>query len=237
MLSKLSKAIVVLMLVVGIVSFSGNSASAATKVMWGKTELKLGQIGKATILSDTTLVKLESNGTLSNVRKMKKGEEYRVYSYKSNNGGLYGVGGGSYIQKSAKVKYETPSKSKLALLQQGSAKENVSLTTEDVIQQFKDDGLEVGGTSDLENREFGNTRKEGKRILIPSLGEDAGGRLFLFKNEKDLAQAKSYYDELGNAGAIFYSHTHQKGNFLLQMNGDMSDADFKKYADSLDSIE
>lgn len=236
MFSKLIKAIVVIMVVVGIVSFNGNSANAATKVMWGKTELKLGQIGKATILSNTNLVKLESNGSLTTVRTMKKGEEYRVYSFKSNHGGLYGVGGGSFIQKSTKVKYETPSKSKLALLQHGSTKENASLTTEDVIQKFKDDGLEVGGTSDLEDKEFGNMRKEGKRILIPSLGEDAGGRLFLFKNEKDLAQAKSYYDELGNAGPMFYSHTHQKGNFLLQMNGDMSDSNFNKYADSMDSL-
>ncbi|SES31384.1 transglycosylase SLT domain-containing protein [Psychrobacillus sp. OK032] len=90
----------------------------AVKVMWGKTELKLGQIGKVTILSNTNLVKMESNGSLTTVRPLKKGDEYRVYSYKSNHGGLYGVGNGSYVQKSAKVKYETPSKRKLALLSQ-----------------------------------------------------------------------------------------------------------------------
>ncbi|WP_391122250.1 transglycosylase SLT domain-containing protein [Psychrobacillus sp. L3] len=90
----------------------------AVKVMWGKTELKLGQIGKATILTNTNLVKMESNGSLTTVRTLKKGEEYRVYSFTSNHGGLYGVGGGSYIQKSTNVKYETPSKSKLALLSQ-----------------------------------------------------------------------------------------------------------------------
>ncbi|WP_391209333.1 transglycosylase SLT domain-containing protein [Psychrobacillus sp. L4] len=90
------------------------------KVMWGKTELKLGQMGKATILSNTNLVKMESDGSLTTVRALKKGEEYRVYSYNSNHGGLYGVGGGSYIQKSTSVKYETPSKSKLALLAQKS---------------------------------------------------------------------------------------------------------------------
>ena len=88
------------------------------KVMWGKTELKVGQIGKVTILSNTNLVKLESNGTLTTVRTLKKGEEYRVYSYKSNHGGLYGVGAGSYVQKTTNVKYETPSKRKLALLAQ-----------------------------------------------------------------------------------------------------------------------
>lgn len=88
------------------------------KVMWGKTELKVGQIGKVTILQNTNLVKLENNGTLTVIRPMEKGEEYRVYSYKGNHGGLYGVGGGSFVQKNSKVKYETPSKAKLSLLEQ-----------------------------------------------------------------------------------------------------------------------
>ncbi|MEA0565834.1 hypothetical protein [Lysinibacillus irui] len=42
--------------------------------------------------------------------------------------------------------------------------------------------MEVGEVSDLPNKEFGNGRKEGKRILIPSLGEESGGRLFIFKD-------------------------------------------------------
>lgn len=121
MLSKLIKILIMFLLVVGFGSSNTDTANAATKVMWGKTELKLGQIGKVTVLSNTTLVKLESNGALSTVRTMKKGEEYRVYNYQSNHGGLYGVGGGSFVQKSSKVKYETPSKSKLALLQKYNA--------------------------------------------------------------------------------------------------------------------
>ena len=93
------------------------NTQAVTKVMWGKTELKLGQIGKVTILADTPLVKIESNGALSTVRILKKGDEYRVYSYKGQHNGLYGVGGSSFVQKNtAKVKYETPSKRKLALV-------------------------------------------------------------------------------------------------------------------------
>lgn len=109
-----------------------------------------------------------------------------------------------------------------------------SLKTADIIKVFKDDGLEIGETSELEKKEFGNTREEGIRILIPSLGEDAGGRLFKFKNKKDLEKAKSYYDELGKEAPMFYSHTHANGNFLLQMNGDMKDQDFEKYTSSLD---
>ncbi|WP_056832639.1 excalibur calcium-binding domain-containing protein [Psychrobacillus sp. FJAT-21963] len=118
MLSKFLKIFLLLSLLLGGATYKVDNANAASIVMWGKTELKLGQIGKATILVDTVLVKLESNGSLTNVRTMKKGEEYRVYSFKSNHGGLFGVGGGSFVQKNEKVKYETPSKSKLALLKE-----------------------------------------------------------------------------------------------------------------------
>ena len=118
MSSKLIKVFIMLLLVVGFVSNSNHSASAATKVMWGKTELKMGQIGKITILKQTELVKLESNGSLSIVRTLKKGEEFRVYNYKSQHGGLYGVGGGNYVKKDDRVKYETPSKSKMAQLEE-----------------------------------------------------------------------------------------------------------------------
>lgn len=112
--------------------------------------------------------------------------------------------------------------------------EKSSVTTNDVIQSFKDAGLEIGEISDLENKEFGNTREEGKRILVPSLGEDAGGRLFKFKDSKGLEDAKSYYDELSSGGPLFYSHVHANGLFLLQMNGDMEDAEFEKFKNAMD---
>lgn len=107
-------------------------------------------------------------------------------------------------------------------------------TTDDVIKVFKDAGLEIGETPDLENKEFGNTREEGIRILVPALGEDAGGRLFKFKDKKGMEEAKTYYDELGKGGPMFYSHTHSNGTFLLQMNGDMKDAEFEKFKTAMD---
>jgi len=114
--SKFIKSVLVVIFALGVFNFQVNTAEAASKVMWGKTELKLGQIGKVTVLATTNLVKLNANGSLTTVRTLKKGEEFRVYSYKGNQGGLYGVGGGSFVQQTSKVKYETPSKSKLALL-------------------------------------------------------------------------------------------------------------------------
>jgi hypothetical protein len=119
-LYRLAKFVMGLVLGFSFLSFSLVDTYAATKVMWGKTELKLGQIGKVTILSNTELVSLDAKGSAKVVRKLKAGEEFRVYSYKGNQGGFYGVGGGSFVPKSNKVKYETPSKAKLALLKQQS---------------------------------------------------------------------------------------------------------------------
>lgn len=117
MIKGIMRHLIVAILLISAITFHDQTANAqSNKVMWGKTELKVGQVGKVTVLSNTSLVKLESNGSLNTVRALKKGEEFRVYSYKSNHGGLYGVGGGSFIYKSPVVKYETPSKSKLALL-------------------------------------------------------------------------------------------------------------------------
>ncbi|WP_100331931.1 stress protein [Bacillus xiapuensis] len=110
------------------------------------------------------------------------------------------------------------------------------VTVDTIITAFKDAGLEAENPTELENKEFGNTREAGKRILVPSLGEDAGGRIFEFKNASGLDAAKTYYDELGNSGPLFYSHTYSKGNFLLQMNGDMKDDQFEKYKKVMDEM-
>lgn len=109
-----------------------------------------------------------------------------------------------------------------------------SVTADDIIQSFKDAGLDIGDVSDLPNKEFGENREEGKRVLVPSLGDDSGGRVFKFKDEDGLNQAKSYYDELGNSSPLFFSHTHANGVYLLQMNGDMEDAEFEKYKAAMD---
>lgn len=110
------------------------------------------------------------------------------------------------------------------------------VTVNKLITAFTEAGLEAEDPTELDNKEFGNTREEGMRILVPSLGEDAGGRVFEFKNKEDMEKAKSYYDELSAQGPLFYSHTYSKGNFLLQMNGDMEDGQFEKYKKVMDEV-
>lgn len=91
---------------------------ASTKVMWGKTELVKGQIGKVTVLNTTQVYQNNKDGIFKqSTRSLRKGDEFRVYSYKGQDGGFYGLGGGLFVKKSTVVKYETPSKSKLILLE------------------------------------------------------------------------------------------------------------------------
>ncbi|MFE8701775.1 stalk domain-containing protein [Cytobacillus sp. FJAT-54145] len=95
-----------------------NSSCKPTRVMWDKAELKRGQIGKLAIVKDTPLYKKNNKtGSLEFSRTLKVGQEFRVYS-KSNESGImvYSVGGGYFVGASGDVKYQTPSKSKLAQL-------------------------------------------------------------------------------------------------------------------------
>ncbi|MDV3450061.1 hypothetical protein [Bacillus safensis] len=65
-----------------------------------------------------------------------------------------------------------------------AASNEKQLTTANIIEAFKNAGLEAEEKpSALKQKEFGNIREDGKRILIPSLGENAGGRIFKFGNE------------------------------------------------------
>ncbi|PEP22052.1 stress protein [Bacillus wiedmannii] len=110
------------------------------------------------------------------------------------------------------------------------------VTTTSLISEFKKAGLEAENPTDLEQKEFGNMRKDGKRILTPKLGEDKGGRVFEFSKKEDLEKAKKYYDDLGNSAPMLFSHTYTKGKFLLQMNGDMKDEEFNKYKEVMDKV-
>jgi hypothetical protein len=87
-----------------------NNASA--KVIWNGAELKKGQIGNLTILKQTELYKL-SGANKTVIRKLNPGEVYRIYTFLP---GKLGVGGGYYIDRDSKIKYQTPSKEKMQAL-------------------------------------------------------------------------------------------------------------------------
>lgn len=90
-----------------------NQYKGVKKIWWDGVELKSGQIGRLTVLKDTTLYKLQGEKKVP-FRTLKKGEFYRIYAFKP---GKLSVGGGYYVDRDSKVKYETPSKTKLRAAQ------------------------------------------------------------------------------------------------------------------------
>ncbi|MFZ0578902.1 MAG: hypothetical protein WAM41_15500 [Psychrobacillus psychrotolerans] len=95
---------------------TGGTFPLMNKVMWGKTELWKGQLGKVTIKKPVTLWKRLDNGKLEKVRDLNQGDEFRVYRYLGEEE-LYGVGSGMYVKNiPSEIIYETPSKKNLRLI-------------------------------------------------------------------------------------------------------------------------
>ncbi|KAF6509688.1 Maltodextrin glucosidase [Geobacillus stearothermophilus] len=87
------------------------------KVYWDGVELKKGQIGRLTVQKPINLWKRAKDGRLVFVRILQPGEVYRVYGYDARFGGQYAVGGGYYVTDiDTHIRYETPSKEKLKLV-------------------------------------------------------------------------------------------------------------------------
>lgn len=124
----------------------------------------------------------------------------------------------------------------LVVLLGACSSESGGLTTDDVVQSFKDAGLEVEDVRDMTKDDYGMapmTATDGVRFLVPSLGENAGGRIMVFDNEDDLDQTKAYYDELGESSAMLFSWTIKHENALIQINGDLPESKYEEYKKAL----
>jgi hypothetical protein len=108
-----------------------------------------------------------------------------------------------------------------------------AVTPEQVLAQIKAAGLEAESPSAMQASDYGPApllcQDGARRFLIPSMGADKGGRLYVCANADDAAKLKTYYDEMGKASALFASHTFQKGGVLVQINGDLDKAVADKY--------
>lgn len=87
---------------------SCEGARGIQTVWWDGAELKSGQIGRLTVLKDTPLYKLSGDKKIPQ-KTLKTGGTYRIYAFKPN---MLSVGGGMYVNRDAKIKYETPSAEK-----------------------------------------------------------------------------------------------------------------------------
>jgi hypothetical protein len=115
-----------------------------------------------------------------------------------------------------------------------------NLTTTRVFDAFKASKLEVGKIIDMGPKDYGYAPvvgEEAKRFLIPSLGKDAGGRVFVVNNSNERARLRDYYVNLGKQSAAFYSWVFEKGNVVVQINGNLSKEKANKYKLVLEALK
>lgn len=100
-----------------------------------------------------------------------------------------------------------------------------------VIAAFKNAGLEAENPSHVEAKDYGLAPYVcyGERFLIPSLGADSGGRVFICNDPADQAALADFYNSLAKSSAIFFSWVFTKGNVLVQINGELPEATARQY--------
>jgi hypothetical protein len=104
-------------------------------------------------------------------------------------------------------------------------------TSEDVIVAFKNSGLEAENSTPMGPKSYGFAPYvcKGSRFLIPSLGNDSGGRVLVCPNTEERDAIAGYYERLGKKSAAFFSWVFIKGNTVVQINGDLEEEKARKY--------
>lgn len=104
-------------------------------------------------------------------------------------------------------------------------------TSDDVIAAFRKAGLEAEIPTQMGPKNYGFAPYvcKGVRFLIPSLGEDSGGRVLACPNTEDRDAIAGYYERLGKKSAAFFSWVFVKGNTVVQINGDLDEDKARQY--------
>jgi hypothetical protein len=133
-----------------------------------------------------------------------------------------------------------------------TAETKKEVTVENVIQAFKNAGLEAENTYEMGAKDYGMapmTAKKGIRFLIPSMGVSddvepddkdkgmSGGRVLVFENQEKMEAMKKYYDSLKEVSAWMFSWTVGNKTVLVQINGELSEDQFNKYKAIIDSLD
>lgn len=109
------------------------------------------------------------------------------------------------------------------------------VTSADVVSAFKTAGLEAESTSAMTKDDYGVAPYvcEGTRFLIPSLGADNGGRIFICDNDEDRDALSNFYTEMGKSSALLFSWVFVKNNVVVQINGDLPEEKARQYETAL----
>lgn len=110
-------------------------------------------------------------------------------------------------------------------------------TSQDAIDAFIAAGLEAESPEPVDPNDqspLPKTFVEAQRFFIPSLGEDRGGRVFSFANQRELDIVRDYYEAFTGALA---SWVFVKDNLIVQIAADYPREQALLYETVLGSLE
>lgn len=111
---------------------------------------------------------------------------------------------------------------------------STAVTSAEVVGAFAAAGLEAESPTAMTREDYGLAplvSDDATRFLIPALGEDAGGRVFIVSDSADREALATLYREMGRASAAFYSHVLVRDDLgaLVQINGELPDEQAARY--------
>ena len=116
-------------------------------------------------------------------------------------------------------------------------------SSEEVVEAFRGAGLGVGKSYPVrrepgwEESSVADSFVEGTRFEIPSLGRDAGGRVFVCLSPDELEMMRIYYVNIeAYFGSSSHSHLYDEGLVLLQINGRLPKAQADRYGSVLEEV-
>ncbi|MBA3472232.1 MAG: hypothetical protein H0T57_03215 [Rubrobacter sp.] len=117
-------------------------------------------------------------------------------------------------------------------------------STDDVIEAFRDEGLEVGNSYNVEDDpEWGTgllpkTMDSGTRFEIPGYqragGDEATGDVFHFATTQDQKVMSDYLDTVTKSSGLFYTHVYETDGFLLKIDGNVPKTVADRYGETFE---
>ena len=126
------------------------------------------------------------------------------------------------------------------LILSGCASKWDKWTSDQALQAIQSAKLEAENVRSIEPKDYGLApmlAKEGKRLYLPSLCDECGGRLLVFASKADLEKTKAFYDAQAKESAAFFSWVFVKDNLLLQLNGELPKEKAEAYNAALQSLK
>ena len=111
-------------------------------------------------------------------------------------------------------------------------------TPAQVVSAFQAAGLPAENARPLTKDDYGLAPYVGSglRFFIPAPCADCGGRVFAVENKEERERLQKFYVEMGKASALVFSWVFVKDNIVVQINGDLPEAQAKAYDAALSKL-